>query len=106
MPDYSRRKSPRLTDYDYSQKGAYFVTICTHQRQHLFGKIEADEMILNHLGKIVDECWLKLPAHFANITINHYVIMPNHVHAIIEIITQTKIVLGTMVGSYKAAVTR
>lgn len=106
MPDYPQRKSPRLPDYDYSQMGAYFVTICTHNRQHLFGEIVVDEMYLNQFGQIANDCWLKLPAHFANITINHHVVMPNHVHAIIEINHQTKIALGTMVGTYKAAITR
>lgn len=82
-----KRKSPRLKGYDYSQDGAYFVTICTYKRQHLFGYVDKDGMMqLNDYGKIVRGCWQDLPDHYNNIELDAFVVMPNHVHAIIFIL--------------------
>ena len=75
----------RLPGYDYSQAGAYYVTIVTHQRDCLFGEIVNKEMILNDLGKIADECWRAIPEHFPNVELGAHVIMPNHAHGIIII---------------------
>ena len=60
------RRSIRLKEYDYSQNGAYFVTVCTHNRECLLGEITDREMVLNEYGKIVDECWQGLPNHYQN----------------------------------------
>lgn len=79
------RKSIRLKDYDYSQAGAYFITICTHERQALFGQIVDGQMQLNSLGEIVQATWSALIEHYAHIHLGAFVIMPNHVHGIIEI---------------------
>ncbi len=79
------RKSLRLKDYDYSQIGAYFNTICTKNRENLFGEIINDKMTLNAYGKIIDEIWGKIPVHFSDIALDEFVIMPNHVHGIIMI---------------------
>ena len=79
------RKSIRLKDYDYSQAGAYFITICTHERQALFGQIVDGQMQLNSLGEIVQATWSALIEHYADIHLGAFVIMPNHVHGIIEI---------------------
>ena len=84
-PNKHHRKSIRLQGYDYSQAGAYFVTIVTYQRDCLFGKIENEEMVLNDFGKIADECWRAIPEHFPNVELGAYVIMPNHVHGVIVI---------------------
>lgn len=73
----------RLPDYDYSQPGAYFVTICTHERGCLFGNITDGEMRLNKLGEIVQVTWFNLPDHYPNVILDIFCIMPNHVHAII-----------------------
>lgn len=86
MKRSQNRKSPRLQGYDYAQNGAYFVTICTHQREHLFGTIENDMMALNELGDIAHERWQEIPAHFPNIELDAFVVMPNHVHGIVVII--------------------
>jgi REP element-mobilizing transposase RayT len=79
------RKQTRLKNYDYSQHGYYFVTICAQNREQWFGKVEKGEMILNPYGKIVNECWDDLPEHYAHCSLDSFVIMPNHVHGIIVI---------------------
>jgi len=84
-PKKHHRRSIRLPGHDYAQAGAYFVTICTDDRQCLFGRVDNAEMRLNHLGQIADECWRMIPAHFGNVELDAFVIMPNHVHGIIVI---------------------
>jgi putative transposase len=80
------RRSIRLKGYDYSQAGLYFITICVQDRKCLFGKIANDEMILNNAGTIANECWLEIPKHFPNAVLHEHIVMPNHVHGIIELI--------------------
>jgi len=89
-----QRRSIRLKDYDYSQAGAYFITICAHNRQKLFGEIENGEMRLNEFGEIVQEEWLKTPAMRPNIEIDEFVIMPNHFHGILIINTHDVTTVG------------
>lgn len=79
------RKSIRLKGYDYSKAGLYFITICTHQRECLFGNIEHDETQLNNMGIIANACWMDIPNHFPNAVLHAHIIMPNHVHGIIEL---------------------
>lgn len=79
------RKSPRKKDYDYNLSGAYFVTICTHERELLFGDVIDDVMQRTSLGQIAHDCWLTTPDHFPDVEIDCFVVMPNHVHAIIVI---------------------
>jgi REP element-mobilizing transposase RayT len=79
------RKSIRLKEYDYSFPGWYYVTICTFERQHLFGNIENGKMILNDKGKIVEEEWIRTKEIRKNIDLDYYVTMPNHFHGIIII---------------------
>lgn len=124
MTDISQfhRRSIRLENYDYSQNGAYFVTICTHERRCSFGHIDAAGMILNSIGTVAYQCWLEIPSHFPTVSLDSFVIMPNHVHGIV-VITQpdleleTTIVkrefakplpgsLSTIVGAFKSAVTK
>lgn len=80
-----RRKPNRLKDFDYSQPGWYFVTICTKNRINHFGEIRNDKMILNEFGRGVDDIWLKIPMHYPNAELDEFIIMPNHVHGIIII---------------------
>ncbi len=80
------RKRNRLHNYDYSQIGYYFVTICTQNRQCLFGKIVEDDMILNEAGKIIDHWWNEIKNKFPNSELDEYVIMPNHLHGIVAIV--------------------
>ncbi len=77
------RRSIRLKEYDYSQSGAYFVTVCTHNRECLFGKIVDGEMVLNEAGRMIEKWFHELPKKFNEITLDEYIIMPNHIHYII-----------------------
>jgi REP element-mobilizing transposase RayT len=82
-PDIHHRRSIRLRDYDYSRAGAYFVTICTWQRECLFGGISDGEMRLNNLGSIACAAWTDLSNHYKHIELDAFVVMPNHVHGLI-----------------------
>ncbi len=82
-PDIHRRRSIRLKEYDYSQNGAYFMTICTWNRECLFGNILDGEIVLNDVGKMVQWIWDDLTNRFPIMELDEYVIMPNHLHGII-----------------------
>ncbi|MBK8492427.1 MAG: hypothetical protein IPL49_16455 [Saprospirales bacterium] len=85
-PKKHHRRSIRLKGYDYSQGGFYFITICTKNGAHLFGRIEKGVMQLNEVGRIAEKCWLAIPEHFPQAVLHAFVIMPNHVHGIVEIV--------------------
>jgi putative transposase len=78
-----RIESTRLRHWNYGTPGFYFLTICTRGREHFFGEIQNDEMLLNEIGKIADDCWSQIPNHFKNAELGDFMIMPNHVHGII-----------------------
>jgi len=91
-PALHHRRSIRLKGYDYSQAGLYFVTICVHNRQCVFGEIRRGAinrapttMQLNENGKIAQMVWNELPQHYSNIQLGEFIVMPNHIHGIIEI---------------------
>ncbi|MGP1383331.1 MAG: transposase [Thainema sp.] len=84
-PDKHHRRSIRLKGYDYSSPGAYFITICTHQRECLFGNIVDGEMQLNPFGEIVAEEWLRSQNIRQEINLDAWVVMPNHIHGIVFI---------------------
>ncbi|GBD53398.1 transposase [Microcystis aeruginosa NIES-298] len=84
-PEKHHRRSIRLRNYDYSQPGAYFVTICTYQKQSWFGEIKNGQIYLNQLGKIVADEWLKTCKIPPNFKLDEWVIMPNHFHGIVII---------------------
>jgi len=75
-----------LKDYDYSQAGAYFVAVCTHNRECLFGEIRDGEMRLNDPGIMVISGWEQLNERFPEVKIDAYVVMPNHIHGIIWLV--------------------
>jgi REP element-mobilizing transposase RayT len=77
------RRSIRLQRYDYAQAGAYFVTICTQNRECLLGEVVDGEMILNDAGRTVQSMWDSLPDRFPFIELDQFGVMPNHVHGII-----------------------
>jgi REP element-mobilizing transposase RayT len=133
MQPLPQRKSPRLQGYDYRQVGAYFVTICTVKRLALFGGIKDEMMNLSPLGQIAAEELASIPACWQSVYLDAFVVMPNHVHAIIVLDvpkvpdakngvptsrpvgtafmpsvapSHTTPSLGTVVGAYKAGVTR
>ena len=99
------RRSIRLTGYDYTQIGHYFLTICTRNRECLFGEVQDGRMLLSSYGRMVNDCWQKIPNHFPQIVLHEYVIMPNHIHGIIEMDNNTYTngvdasVVGTNVGT-------
>ncbi len=80
------RHSIRLKEYDYSQEGSYFITICIHERLHLLGNVVNGKMVLNDAGIMVERQWRELINRFVNINLGNYVIMPNHLHGIITIV--------------------
>ena len=80
-----RRRNNRLLNYDYSQNGWYFTTICTAGRKNYFGAIVDDKMVLNEYGKIVEKYWREIADHYDQIKLDEFVIMPNHIHGIIII---------------------
>ena len=84
-PEKHHRRSIRLRNYDYSHPGAYFVTICTYQKQSWFGEIKNGQIYLNQLGKIVADEWLKTCKIRPNFQLDEWVIMPNHFHGIVII---------------------
>jgi REP element-mobilizing transposase RayT len=84
-----RRRSPRLPDYDYSQPGVYFVTICVWKRTNLLGEIKHDGVLLNAAGRMVGDVWSNLPQRFPFVALDAFVIMPDHLHGIIIIQEQS-----------------
>ncbi|MDY6939589.1 MAG: transposase [Cyanobacteriota bacterium] len=85
MTEYFYRRSIRLSGYDYGQAGAYFVTICTHQKYCWFGEIRQGVMYQNFLGSAVAAIWHNLPSHFPFLELDAFVVMPNHLHGILII---------------------
>jgi len=79
------RHSIRLHAYDYTQPGAYFITIVTWQRQMLFGRVNNGVVQVNTYGEVAQQQWEKLPNRFRQVELGEFVIMPNHIHGIIII---------------------
>ena len=129
-PTRHHRRSIRLKGYDYTQAGAYYVTIVCKHREHFFGKVVNGEMQLNELGKLAQDCWLAIPEHHLHADLDEFIIMPNHVHGILvlddggvrkgvqlnaptprdpdnpfSVMSPHKRALGVVVRTYKAAVT-
>lgn len=88
------RKTIRLRGYDYSQANSYFITVCTVNRECIFGQIQkcrdgislpSYKIELNRLGEIVNNSWEEISRYFMNVETNEFIIMPNHIHGIIKI---------------------
>ena len=84
-PEHHHRHTIRLPGYDYSEAGAYYITVCTKDRSYLFGDVVDGEMQLNRFGEIVKSVYGELPTHYPSMSLGSFVVMPNHVHAIIFI---------------------
>lgn len=90
---FPQRKPNRLTEYDYSTPNAYFLTICTKNRKNLFWKnvgaiIDRPENIpLTNLGCLVRQCIIEIPMHYPMISVDNFVVMPNHIHLLLQIHT-------------------
>lgn len=89
------RKSIRLENHDYAAPASYFVTACTDEKRCLFGTVLQGSVELTELGRIARENWAAIPSHFVNVNLHAFVVMPSHVHGIIEI--------GCRVGAQRAA---
>lgn len=85
-PEKHHRRSTRLKGYDYSRPGAYFVTIVTQARACLFGDVVGGEMRLNGAGRVAEQCWRDIPIHFPHVTVDAFVVMPNHIHGVLWIV--------------------
>ncbi len=109
----------RLKGYDYTLPGGYFVTLCTHHRQNLFGQVVVGEMCLNQLGKIVESVWLEIPEHDPAVLLDEYMVMPDHFHGILFLNPGKSVerrasplpsnasgALPSIIGSFKSAVTK
>ncbi len=97
-PEIHNRQSIRLKGYDYSLGGVYFITICSQNRENLFGDFINNKIVLNNAGKMIEKWVIETKNKFKNILIDQYVIMPNHLHCIISIET-IKTETGEHVGS-------
>ena len=84
-PDLHHRKSIRLKGYDYTQSGAYFITLCAENRTCLFGRIKDNEMNINEFGYAVVDVWQWLPEQYPYVSIGEFIIMPNHFHGILTL---------------------
>lgn len=126
---HHRVNSFRASWWNYAWGGAYFVTICTHNRQHYFGEIKDGEMKLSGCGILADVFWHQIPHHAKNIELGSFVVMPNHIHGILIFKDETSLhnptlptwdvmppecrfqnqgknTLSAVIGSYKSAVSR
>ena len=80
-----QRRSVRLQNYPYAERGFFFITICTHEKKCVLGRITNYEIALSEVGRIVDGYWRDIPQHFPNVKLDQFTIMPNHLHGIIII---------------------
>lgn len=111
---FPERKPQRLKEYNYSQNNIYFITIITKNRIAYFGKIENDRSILNDFGKIVYDCWMEIPIHFNEIELLEFIVMPNHLHGLLEVRNRHACslqkrqyqLIPSVIGSFKAAVSK
>ena len=101
-PDKHHRKSIRLKGYDYAKKGLYFITINCQNRYHLFGKIKDDKMHLNEFGLIAYNEWLNTEQIRINCKLHEFIIMPDHMHGIIEIIFNNQVEGETAIGKFQS----
>lgn len=85
MKSRIRRKKLRLPFYNYFQSNQYFVTICTFQKDCIFGSVGEGTVHLSPLGLLVEQEWLHMPERFPNIDVVPFIVMPNHIHAVVTI---------------------
>lgn len=91
MGGQQKRTSLRLDGYDYSKSGKYYVTICINNRENVMGDVLASKIILNKCGEMVKKWWEKLPKKFDLVSLDKFIIMPNHLHGIIEIMNRSSV---------------
>ncbi len=116
QPEIHHRRSLRLKGYDYSQSGAYFITLCTRNRECLFGNVIGENVILNKLGQMVNRTWQWLGKQYGHVQLDVFIVMPNHLHGIIIINdrrggsrsapTKKTKPLGQLIGAFKTVSTK
>jgi REP element-mobilizing transposase RayT len=106
MLPVSRRKTIRLPVFDYAQPALYFVTVCAADRACLFGSIADGSMVPSAAGQIVAEIWHDLPLRFREVSLDAFVLMPNHVHGVIQICEPMQRGLAEVVGAFKSIAAR
>ncbi len=124
MTNHRHRRSIRCERWDYTSPSAYYITICTHKRRPIFAVPDGVDKQLTVAGLIATACWLALPWHFPNVCLDEFTVMPDHVHGILVLIESPRWFgldptgesarppgplrdsIGSIVGSYKAAVTK
>ena len=115
MSELKYRINNRLSRHNYSKPGYYFVTICTHNRNELFGMVEENKVILNEYGHIVHDVWTKIPDHFTDVAIDDFCVMPNHIHGVIFVVgdadlrplrDRSKMLLSKVIHGVKSTITR
>ncbi len=102
-PDKHHRRSIRLKGYDYSQQGAYFVTLCAQNRETLFGDIVGKTLRLNDAGQMVAEEWLHLEDEFPFVETDAHVVMPNHFHGILVIVGDASVGANLVFAHHRGA---
>lgn len=111
------RKLNRLSNFNYSKSGYYFVTVCTKNKIDFFGKIKNNKIVLSKIGEMANHYWQKIPEHFSDVKLDEYIMMPNHVHGIIIIESvgnrhacslqrRQSQKIPTIIGSFKSAVSK
>ena len=100
-----KRKTPRLQGYDYSRHGCYFVTIVTHHRQELFGKVIEGEMNLSLSGQMIIQVWEEMKIAFPTLLFPIITVMPNHIHFIVNILDDNKTYLSEVIRWMKSKTT-
>jgi REP-associated tyrosine transposase len=86
MPDHPTRKPLRLVNHDYSQAGPYFVTICTQNKSNTLGTVCGEQVDLSPAGQLAREVWYALPERFPQLVFDEFIMMPNHLHAILAFV--------------------
>jgi len=105
-PRWHQRKSPRLRGYDYSQQGAYFITVCTQNREALFGRVADQQMHLNAAGEMVGDYWQRIAERFPTVELDAWVVMPNHIHGIIVLSDDRDITVTRLLHWFKLETTK
>jgi REP element-mobilizing transposase RayT len=111
MEERAERRSTRLRGFDYGRAGAYFVTVCTHERACILGEVKGDAVEPSWMGEIVQRCWDEIPAHYPTVEADAVIVMPNHLHGLLFFSAPVGAThaspgspkLGSVVGSFKAA---
>ncbi len=116
----NKRKHLRMQGWDFTSPGWYFLTLCTRHMHPAFGTVVNGHMVLNESGRIADQCWRQIPAHFPRAVLHEHVVMPNHVHGLVQLVHSPTACRGameefgkpvagsvpTIMRSYKAAVSK